>query len=480
LTRGTGAALAALAAVTALRLAVAALAPVSPDEAYYWVWSHALAPGYLDAPPMVALWIRAGTALFGPTALGIRLLGPLSGAAGSVLLARAAEDLFPGRHAGIAAAALLNATLLFGVGGIIITPDTPLLFFWTATLWAIARLIRTGNPRWWLAAGLLAGLAMDSKYTAALLVAGIGLWALAIPAGRRWLSRPESWIGLALAFLVVLPVILWNADHHWASFLKQGGRVGAWQPARAVQFQGELLGGQIGLATPLVFAICVAGTVAAVREAWRTRDPAWTLLAMLIVLPAAVFIQHALGGRVQGNWPAILYPAAAIAGAALPGWRRWLRPAVALGAALTLVVYVQAVAAPFPLPARMDPTLLRLGGWPGLARAVAAQARKTGATFVAADEYGLAAELALYLPNLPVVGVAPRWALFRLPPPHLAGQAGLMLRTTRRRGGPDPAPWRSVARTGTLARTRRGLTAETYKTYRVLARAHAPTTRMLP
>ena len=63
---------AALAGLTALRLLVAATVPLSPDEAYYFVWSRALAAGYLDHPPMVALWIRAGTALIGPGALGIR------------------------------------------------------------------------------------------------------------------------------------------------------------------------------------------------------------------------------------------------------------------------------------------------------------------------------------------------------------------------------------------------------------------------
>ncbi|NVN13106.1 4-amino-4-deoxy-L-arabinose transferase, partial [Nguyenibacter vanlangensis] len=57
----------ALAAVTVLRLVVAGCSGLSPDEAYYWVWSRALAPGYLDHPPMVAVWIRAGCALFGDT-----------------------------------------------------------------------------------------------------------------------------------------------------------------------------------------------------------------------------------------------------------------------------------------------------------------------------------------------------------------------------------------------------------------------------
>src|ERR1700677_5133360 len=107
-----------LAGLTLVRLWVAAVTPLAPDEAYYWVWSRALAPGYLDHPPMVALWIRVGTDLLGAGALGVRLLGPLAAALGSVLLAGAAEDLFPGRGLGGPAAALFNATLLMGVGAI--------------------------------------------------------------------------------------------------------------------------------------------------------------------------------------------------------------------------------------------------------------------------------------------------------------------------------------------------------------------------
>ena len=140
-------ALIGLAALTVVRLLVAGFAPLSADEAYYWVWSRALAPGYLDHPPMVALWIRAGTELAGQGAYGIRLLGPFAAALGSVLLARAAEDLFPGRRLGVPAAVLLNSTLLLGAGAVTMTPDTPLLLFWTAALWALARLHATGRPK---------------------------------------------------------------------------------------------------------------------------------------------------------------------------------------------------------------------------------------------------------------------------------------------------------------------------------------------
>ncbi len=451
-----------LAALAAVRLVVAGTTELSPDEAYYWVWSRALAPGYLDHPPMVALWIRAGTALAGQGAFGVRLLGPLSAALGSVLLARAADDFFPQRRPGAAAAALLNATLLMGAGAVTMTPDTPLLFFWTVALWALARLLRTGDGWWWLVVGAASGAALDSKYTAVLLGAGIALWLVADPVGRSWLRRPWPWAGAAIAGSLFAPVLAWNAAHGWASFAKQGGRTGAWHPAQALQYSGELLGGQLGLATPLVFAACVLGVRAAGRDALR-RNSGAALLSALVLPGTLVFVQHALGDRVQANWPAILYPAACIAAAAYA--RRLVRPACVLGFAITAAVYVQAEGA-FALPRRFDPTLVRLGGWDALARDVGQAA--AGAAFVATDSYGLASILTRGL-RVEVVGLDPRWSLFPLAP-ATATAPGLLIRSLRRGDPPDAAAWQGLTPLGTVRRARNGVVAEEYALYQVVPR----------
>jgi 4-amino-4-deoxy-L-arabinose transferase-like glycosyltransferase len=473
ITRRGAVLLAALAALTVLRLIVAGMAPLAPDEAYYWVFSRALAPGYLDHPPMVALWIRAGTAIAGSGALGVRLLGPLSGLLGSLLLADAAQRLWSRRagvssaQPGVAAAAMLNATLLAGVGAVIMTPDTPLLFFWTACLWALVRLGNSARPLWWLAIGLFAGLALASKYTAVLLWVGIGLWLVWVPSLRHWWRSPMLWAGALLGGLMFLPVVLWNASHGWASFLRQGGRVDAWQPARAVQFLGELVGGQFGLATPLLFVLFVVGVGWAARRAWQDRDPAWSLIAALTLPGTVLFLQHALGDRVQGNWPAILYPAAALAAAGLGG-RRWLRlrwPAVALGLAITAVVYVQAASFALALPPRIDPIAHQLADWDGLAGSVDAARRSEDAAFVAADDYGVAAELARALPaEVIVLGVEPRWRLFRLAPAAVGNAAGILV---RRAGDGEPTGWRDARRVGTAQRSSDGVMLQEFALWRV-------------
>ena len=483
----------ALAALTLVRLVVAATVPLSPDETYYWVWSRALAAGYLDHPPMVALWIRAGTSLTGGAfaggALGIRLLAPLSVALGSWLLWDAAERLLPGRRAGPIATGLLNATLLLGVGAVTMTPDTPLLFFWVCTLWALSRVCPAhiedvagaSAGTWWLAVGLFAGLAFDSKYTAGFLVLGIALWLLV--AGREWLARPWPWLGLMVGLLVMAPVLAWNAAHGWASFAKQGERIDAWRPARAVQYLGELAGSQLGLATPLVLVLCVAGLVLACRLAWRGCAPAWTLLVTLSLPAAAVFIEHAFADRVQGNWPAIIYPAAAIAPAGLqaPAWRRLYRPAVLLGLGITGVVYLQAATALLPVPIRFDPSALQLAGWPGLATQVEAARQRAGASFVAADQYGVASELAYRLAgNAPVLGTEARWRMFDLPAAPLDGQVGILVQSARREALSGNGPWQARDLIGTAARQRDGQTVETYRLYRVVGSSSMPDATMLP
>ncbi|MFT8520701.1 ArnT family glycosyltransferase [Gluconobacter oxydans] len=398
-----------LALLTIIRLCLAANVPLTPDEAYYWVWSRNLQPGYLDHPFMVALWIRVGTWIAGETPLGVRLLGPLSVLPGSWALYHAARRLLlpscPWPASGLKAALLLNATLMLGLGAATMTPDTPLLFFITLFLYTLSRAVdpelkpRAALP-WWIGSAVLLGLAFDSKYTAVLIGAGLGGAVLTTGRLRR---QPGPWLAIPALFVAMSPVILWNAHYHWASFLRQGGRAGDWHPARAVQFMSELIGGQIGLATPLIFVLFVVGLWACLK---RNR-----LLAWLALVPMAVFVTHAFGDRVQPNWPAVIYPVFALA-ALETGWRiRW--PVIS-GLALTLIVCIQAVFSPLHLVPHRDPVLRLTGGWETFSRQLALKAKAEGATALAAEDYALASRLAFTQDILPVIGTDPRWHLFRL------------------------------------------------------------------
>jgi 4-amino-4-deoxy-L-arabinose transferase-like glycosyltransferase len=451
-------ALGTLAALTLLRLILAATLPLTPDETYYFLWSQHLQAGYYDAPSMVAVWMRIGTLLLGHNPLGIRLLGPVFAALGTLLLMDAGERMFPHRQAGLMAAAMLNVTLMIGAGSIIMTPDTPLIFFWTLGIAAFARLIAHENPRWWLAIGVAAGLALDAKYTASLFIAAAFIWMISDAKGRARLGTPWPWAAILIALAIFAPNLWWNGAHGWVSYLKQGGRVAHFQPARSLQFLAEFIGGQIALFTPIIFGLAAIGT-------WRLgRSPssAAHLLVWLTVVPGVVFLEHVISGRVQPNWAAIMYPSACLAAAALPmaDLRRWLKPALGLGFALTAIAYAQALAAPFPLRASADPTALQMRGFAQLAARAAAQ----HPAFLTSDDYATAATLAFYAPKpIPVAGFDGRWRYFDFPPAGLKNRVGILV--TRRNGTP------CGEEIGTVTRTRDGQPVQTYRLCRFTAPA---------
>src|SRR5450631_3642129 len=92
-------------AMTAVQLLLIGRVELTFDEAYYTLWSRDIAWGYLDHPPMVAVWIRASTSLFGGSEFGVRALNTLILAVLPALIAWIAWRLF--QSSAIAAVAAL-------------------------------------------------------------------------------------------------------------------------------------------------------------------------------------------------------------------------------------------------------------------------------------------------------------------------------------------------------------------------------------
>ncbi len=304
---------AASVALFAMQALAAGRLELTFDEAYYTLWSRSLSFGYLDHPPMVALLIRASTTLFGGSEFGVRALSLLVVGALPALIAFIAWRLFGSAEKAALAALMWVAMPLVSIGGVFVTPDAPVVVFWTLGLAALVELWRTGQRRWSIALGVALGLALQSKFTAAFFVAGVGFALVAAPSLRRWLFSPALYAGLAVALVIFAPFVVWNAEHGWATFAKQLGRT----PPHGFTpyYLAEFLIAQIGLINPLV----VAALVPAVRAIpWRTRplvrsrDEARRILACTIAPAAVYFLLHSLHDRVQGNWLAPLYPAVAI------------------------------------------------------------------------------------------------------------------------------------------------------------------------
>lgn len=451
--------------LTIIRLWVAAYSPISPDEAYYWLWSKHLDYSFYDHPPMVALWIKGGCWLVGKTFLGVRFFAPFAALLGSVFIFFATldfshESLNKEKNA-IIAVLLLNATLAIGIGSVTMTPDTPLLFFICVFLWGCGRLIASKHTGWWLFIGASAGCALLSKYTAILMIIALGIWCFITSEGRLYLYSKMMWLGGLITCLFFLPVIIWNAHHQWISFAKQGGRAADWNPHRAIQFLLELLGGQVGLATPFIFLCFCGAFIVLTRIAWQKKQAASILLWLFLFIPSCVFIQHAFGDRVQANWVGIIYPVLAISAGLYI--HRFVKTVSSSGYIIISVIYIQTVYACFPVPSKLDITLKRLGGWKDLMQQIALQIPATEPIIV--DEYGLAAELAFYGIDHPVISTDKRWRYFDLP--QYSGKTGYLIRTQRRKDSPPSLYFASFKKKGVLIRHQKERIAESYNIYQV-------------
>jgi dolichyl-phosphate-mannose-protein mannosyltransferase len=391
--------LAAIIALGLVRAVLAASIGLTDDEAYYRLWALAPAWGYLDHPPMVGWMIAAGRWIAGDTPLGIRLCAVLVSLLGPLVLWRSTHILF-GAAVARRAVWLALAMPLMAVGGIIITPDTPSVLFWGLAAWALAELQVSRNANWWLAVGAFAGMGLLSKYTNLFVGAGILVW-LAYGDNWRWLRSWQLWSGGALAALLAAPVMVWNAQHDWASFAKQLGRAGrghGW----TLTYLAELIGAFAGLASPLIAVLAVAGLVRAVSLARKERSPAYILLLSGLVPLLAYFLVHALHGRVQPNWLAPLYPAFAICAAiaVAPDAGAWLRRiatwAVPLGFVCSALLYAHALN-PLHIAAHSKDPSAQMRGWPELAMEVEAMRRAHGAYWIATSSYATTGQLAYHL-----------------------------------------------------------------------------------
>jgi Dolichyl-phosphate-mannose-protein mannosyltransferase len=460
-------------ALVALRLVVANWTPLTFDEAYYWMWSKHLAGGYYDHPPAVAYVIRAGTMILGDTELGVRLVSILLALPMSFAVYRAATILFGGQRVAATATILLNITLMAAVGTLIVTPDAPLLVASSFVLFFLAKVLETGRGVWWLAVGIAVGAALLSKYTALFFGPAILIWLVAVPKLRRWLVSPWLYLGGAVALAIFAPVILWNADHHWVSFIKQLGRA-RMEDFRPI-FIAELIPTQIVFATPLVWVLGAMGLYALLmRKAGALA--ARVLINSMFWTIAVYFVWHSLHDRVEANWFAPVYPAFAIAAAVAGNLTQWgrrqqrvvdfcLRWAAPTGIVMFACLIVQANTGALSFY-RRDATVRSVGvGWRELAGEIEAVRARVGATCVLAPDYGTTGWLAFYLPKgTCVVQSRERIRYANMPEPDPAQLSGKLLFVDEVRPARfwQTEHFATVEKVAELKRMRGPLTIETY------------------
>jgi len=204
-----------------LRLLLSATTDLIPEEAYYWNYAQHLDLGYVDHPPMVAWMIACSTRVLGDSEFAVRLPAILCWLATAYFMFRWTECVFGKTGACLVLMFLATFPFFFSIG-FLVTPDAPLTAAWAGCLWWLTRALLDEHRGAWLGVGVFAGLGMLSKYTIALLGPAALVFVLLDARSRQWLSRREPYQAILIAALLFSPVVVWNANHEWASFLYQG------------------------------------------------------------------------------------------------------------------------------------------------------------------------------------------------------------------------------------------------------------------
>ncbi|TGQ04848.1 MULTISPECIES: glycosyltransferase family 39 protein [unclassified Mesorhizobium] len=328
------AALAITAYVVVLRLVYQGDMDLIPQEAYYWNYAQHPAWGYLDHPPMVAWLIRLGSAIFGDSEFGVRIMATGCWLVTAFFSFRLAHNLFGRRDEAFIALMLLSVLPFFMGVGLLATPDAPLTAAWAGALYFLERATIGLRPTAWLGAGLCVGLGMLSKYTIALLGPATLVFLLIHPQTRLWFSTRWPYLAAILALAVFSPVIAWNGLNGWASFEFQGSR--RWS-GEEMQFSVHSL---IGYIAVLLGPIGIwLGIAAASKLVWRPdrfhARAATTFVLIFTLVPLSVFAAFSILHAVKMNWTGPIWLAL------LPAMANVVATAVRSGSMPRMIIFLK-------------------------------------------------------------------------------------------------------------------------------------------
>ena len=402
------------------------------DELYYAVAGHHLQGGYVEFPPLTALFAALAHALFGYSLVGFRVWTLLAGAAVVLLAALVASELGGGRRAQVLAAVVVGfSPLLVATNNLF----QPVSFDQLATMCVLYLALRLALGRGsWALLGLAIGIGLETKYT---LVVPVGALLIACAIFRRDLLEPRGVaLAAAIAFVLTIPNLLWQLDHGWASvrwFVNP-------PPSATDESRPQYIGNVLLLTGLVSLPVAVAGVRMLVRDL-ALRPFGWTVIA-------TVLAYFALGGKSYYALPAVLF---ALAAGAVPldRWatpRRLRRAGVAF---VTLLVVLLPVGLPvLPVTTADDLGIMKARtdyadelGWHQLARTTEGVSR--GANVVITANYGEAGALTLFGRGLPPV--ASGHVSFRYWRPRVAGRQAVLVGFQRSEAGFCRGDYRVVA-----------------------------------
>jgi Dolichyl-phosphate-mannose-protein mannosyltransferase len=329
--------------------------------------------GFVPYPPLTPFLARIGLGIFGVSLVGLRLFSVIAQALVVIVTGLMARELGGGRLAQATAAlavALSTLPLFEGTEFQYTTYDN---LWWVLIAYFVIRLLRTENPRWWLAIGATVGVGLQTKYTMGFFVVGI-VSSLLLTKTRRYIASGWFWAAAALALLIFLPNLIWQIRHDFISlhFLRHihARDVGE---GRANGFLRD----QFMISTnPVTAPLWIAGLV------FFLRDRRYRMLAWMYLVPSALFFF----GKGRGYYLGAAYPMLmAMGAAAAERWvgslhrgRRWTVEAAFFTLLVACGLYISAIILPLTSSGKLHEFALANNGdlreeigWTDLVKTVA-------------------------------------------------------------------------------------------------------------
>ena len=285
------------------------------DELQFLSDARHLDWGFVAYPPFTGLVEHLGLAWFGLSLAGLRIFSVLAQCAAVVLAGLMARELGGGRLA------VVTATLAVALSPLPLFEGTEFQYtsfdflWWVGASYCAIRMLKSENPRWWIAIGALVGMGLETKYSIVFFIAGI-LIGVALTPVRRQVKSAWFWAGILLALAIFLPNLIWLARHDFISYhFLQSIHARDVGEGRAVGFFRDQF---VICASPAAAPLWIAGLLGYLR------DRRYRMMALMFLVPV-MFFYFAKG---RGYYTAAAYPMLIAMGAVVgERWLGTLKPA---------------------------------------------------------------------------------------------------------------------------------------------------------
>jgi 4-amino-4-deoxy-L-arabinose transferase-like glycosyltransferase len=324
--------------VTAYRIAVILTSgfTLNIEEAYYWTWSKELDFGYFSKPPMIAWVIALTTGVCGDAPICLKIGSLLAYPITAMVIFLLGRRMFDARVGFIAVSMFFLMPAVF-LSSIIISTDVVLFLFWAISLYAFYRALETDEINYWFLAGLAGGLGLLTKYTMGVFAVSALIFLVLSKEDRHQLFNWRLYFAGVVAFVVLLPNILWNVQNGFPT-LEHTAHISDLDSS-TLHFDelAEFFFGQFAVFGPLLFTALLV-LVVLMKKFWSDRRYRYLLIFSLPFL--LIICLQALFGRANANWAAPTYVAGSILVAAVlldNAEKLVMRFARMLGSKLTVV-----------------------------------------------------------------------------------------------------------------------------------------------